>query len=272
MKQTIQKQPIPPYIFKAVIIDKSEDSRERLQNLLQELCCDEVQVRGTGECYESALSVIRQQQPDIVFLNPDLPGCQKSFDILHQFQAHERNFAVIVIANGLSFTLQAIKEGVTDYLVQPIDRDELKESIHKIIANRKKKLVITQSANNSILNDTAIDKNHSCPNILLKCHSHHYPIRVKDILYCQSIHKYTILYIQGSEPIKIRKNLSEFEDVLLRNGCFRVSRSTIVNKNHIQHFDCSHTASVYDRLLLTGNITIETPAKNRTAILQVLKR
>ena len=113
--------------LKAVIVDDEMHSRETLKNLVQEFCSD-VEVVGMAGSVKEALSIISAALPDLVFLDIELqPGT--GFDVLTQLK--DLNFDVIFTTAFEQYAIKAVKFSSLDYLLKPIDVEELQQAVEK---------------------------------------------------------------------------------------------------------------------------------------------
>ena len=116
-------------MIKAVIIEDERKSRELLNTLITRHCGD-IHIAGMAESVASGIALIRKQTPEIIFLDIAMPD-GSGFDLLEQL--HDINFEVIFTTATDRYAVKAIKYSALDYLLKPIDADELKTAVDKII-------------------------------------------------------------------------------------------------------------------------------------------
>jgi two-component system, LytTR family, response regulator len=114
--------------MKAVIIDDEKDSREILANYVGKYC-PEIQVCGFGESVETGMRVIKEHQPEIVFLDIEMPY-GNGFDLLER--ARDYSFETIFVTAFDHYAMQALNQSAAYYLLKPIDIDELIKAVEKI--------------------------------------------------------------------------------------------------------------------------------------------
>src|SRR3990172_2274111 len=115
-------------MIRAVIVEDEKKSREVLNKLIQKNCPD-LNVVGMAATVEEAVAVIKKEKPDLVFLDIELSD-GTGFDILEQVQG--LNFEVIFATAYDQYAIKAIKYSAIDYLLKPIDVDELKIAVEKL--------------------------------------------------------------------------------------------------------------------------------------------
>ena len=118
-------------MLKAVIIEDEERSRIVLQNLL-ETYCPEIEVVGAAESVANGIKTVRSLQPEILFLDVQISG-GTGFDVLEKL--HDVPVAVIFTTAYDHYALKAFKFSALDYLLKPIDIEELKAAVKKAVAN-----------------------------------------------------------------------------------------------------------------------------------------
>ena len=119
--------------LKAVIVEDEKHSRETLKNLIQEFCIN-IQVIGEAASVNEAVTIIKSKQPDVVFLDIELQT-GNGFDVLNQVS--NQNFEVIFTTAFEQYAIKAVKFSSLDYLLKPIDLEELQRAVEK--AQTKKK-------------------------------------------------------------------------------------------------------------------------------------
>src|SRR6188768_2170074 len=120
-------------MLNAVIIDDEKDSRDILANYLGKYCPD-VHVCGFGESVATGLEVIGKHNPEIVFLDIEMPY-GNGFDLLEK--AHPVNFETVFVTAFDNYAIQALNQSAAYYLLKPIDIDELVRAVEKIRAERQ---------------------------------------------------------------------------------------------------------------------------------------
>lgn len=202
-------------MLKAIIIDDEEFAREILKRLI-EVNCPELEIIGEANNIDKAYDLIKNSTPDLVFLDIHLAN-DNSFNLFKRF--NNINFDVVFTTGDSSYGIPAIKVNATDYLLKPIDLDDLKLAIDKVI--KKKSInVFSQPIINKTITLHIKDK--------VEC------IQVSDIISLQAQDNYTQITTFNGKNYLASKTLGDFEEMLKEISNFiRIHRSVIINKNYI---------------------------------------
>ena len=212
----------------AVIIDDEKHCRDVLQMLI-ERHCPEVTIDALCGDPEEALKVIERLQPQLVFLDVEMPG-MNGFELLES--CARRSFSVIFTTAYDQYAIKAIRHSALDFLLKPIDKDELVQSVQK---------ALTQTANSATKVDALLQflHQHVQPNerLALPTEDGLRMIPVKDITYCESAGGYTKVFMaQQSIPTLICRSLKEVEEALREKGFFRVHNSYLINLSYMHKY------------------------------------
>ena len=217
-------------MFRALIIDDIENSRITLMHDLERYC-PQIQIIGEASSVKTGLEKIQTLQPDVIFLDIQM-GDGTGFDLLTQVK--EINFQIIFTTALDSYGIMAIKFSALDYLLKPVDPDELVKAVAKLEQNKKSK-AIKDSINLLIENmkaTTAPGNKRIAIHSLEKVHM----IHIDEIIRCESQGAYTIFHLKPKEQILATKNLKEFECMLEPNGFIRVHHSHLINFAHLKEY------------------------------------
>ena len=216
--------------FNALIIDDMENSRATLAHDLKAYC-PQVNVVGEADGVKSGLALIAAKKPDVIFLDIEM-GDGTGFDLLNQIK--EVDFQIIFTTALDSFGIKAIKFSALDYLLKPIDPDELVRAVQKleqVPKNDSAKETLTMLLENMKQNIGPGNKRiaiHSIEKVHL--------VYVNDIIRCESQGAYTIFYLKNKEQILATKNLKEFEQLLEEHSFIRVHHSHLINFAYLKEY------------------------------------
>ncbi len=245
---------------KVVIIDDEPHCINRLNKLLVPAYNNMLTICGTAQTLGEASRLITIEQPDLVFLDVQI-GDQTGFDLLRGLRSV--NFAIIFTTAYENFAIQAIKFSAIDYLLKPVDEDDLNNALLKFMDNAKQKtaaekidalLVNTQSAN------TAPKK------IIVPTVSGFEFLDVADIVRCNSDINYTTIYLKNKQKLVVAKTLKEFESMLSPYSFFRIHNSHLVNLAYIKSYNKGKGGSV----LLTDGTELEVSSRRKDEFLKKL--
>lgn len=242
-------------MIKTLIVDDETSNRENLQQLLQVYAPD-VQICALSESVDDALRAIILHRPQLVFLDIQLHG-KSGFDLLKQLG--DIDFEIIFVTAYDQYGIQAIKFAALDYLLKPIDIDELKQAVDKA---RK---AIGQKHKNERLNhllDYLRDDKKAPARIALPMFSETRYVNIPDIVRCEADNTYTKFVITGGEQILVSKTLKEYADMLTGHGFIRAHQSHLVNMSYIKSWLREDGGS----LLLTDNTKIPVSKLNREKV------
>ena len=216
----------------AIIIDDEMSGREVLRKLIEKHC-PEVNVLRMLNSIDTGLSSIREDRPDLVFLDIQMPD-GSGFDLLNQLE--KIDFEIIFVTAHDDFAIRAFKYSAVDYLLKPLKVSELIDAVNKarirVEGNQKKE-------NLSFLSERVnpAKKNVLNNKMLLPTLGGYHITDVSDIAYCCSESNYTHFHFVDGKSILVSKTLKEFESVLLEHNFFRIHRSNIINLNCIAKYN-----------------------------------
>ncbi len=214
-------------MIKAVIIEDELHSRNFLNNLVAEFC-PEITVAGMAASVEEAVKLIQQTEPQIVFLDIEMQT-GTGFDVLQQLQ--KRNFHVIFTTAYDHYAIKAIKFSAVDYLLKPINLEELQAAVAKAIES------IEQTTGENQLE--LLIKNLRRPagedfSISLSTSEGIEFIQLSNIIRLEASGPYTTFFMKDGRKIMVSRNLKEYEMMLTDHGFFRVHNSHIINLKEVR--------------------------------------
>lgn len=224
-------------MIKAIIIDDEQKSRETIAAVLK-LHCKDVSVIAQAGDVKSGLDAIAQYPPDLILLDVKMPD-GTGFDLLQQLDAI--SFKIIFITAFEEYAVKAFKFSALDYILKPVDPNELASAIAKAEhALEKEKLSLQLNAFMANINNMA----REVKKIVLKTTDNIYVINVQDIIRCEADRNYTDFYLNGGKKLMVSVTLKEYDDLLKHYGFFRVHQSHLVNLNYIDRYEKGGGGSV----------------------------
>ena len=219
--------------MKAIIVDDEPKSHTALKSLIAEYH-EDIELVAFGYNVAEGCELIEKHQPDLVFLDVEMPD-GLGFDIFNKYP--EPEFQVIFITGHQHYAQTAIKFGALDYLLKPINKDELADAIEKAKKNREDKISREQL---EILWETLQNLNQQkLPSrIVISTQDGVFFRQVKDIIRLDASESYTDFILQSAPPkIIASQNIKKFEEQFEPYFEFmRVHRSHIVNLNFIDRY------------------------------------
>ena len=212
----------------AIIIDDEAKSRLALRQKLADYC-PQVSVIAEADNGQDGINLIEVHKPTIVFLDIEMPY-MTGFEMLQEIK--DKNFQVIFTTAYDQYAIKAIKFSAFDYLLKPVDIEELKTSVNKI-AEKENIQTIQQieSLQQNILQPKKQLHKLAIPTFegLLFCN-------INDVIRLESNRNYTNILVQNGQKILASKTLKEFEDILPEELFFRVHHSHLINLECIKKY------------------------------------
>jgi two-component system LytT family response regulator len=216
-------------MYKALIIDDIDSARVTLADDLK-THCPLIEVVGEANSVKTGIAAILEKKPDVVFLDIEL-GDGLGFEIL-EIISHI-DFQVIFTTGLDSYGIKAIKFSALDYLLKPINPEELVKAVAKLEHKYP-----GQNHNESIqllLENLREVKPHT-KRIALNSADKVHMVNVSDIIRCESDGSYTIFYLVNKEQIVVTKNLKEYETLLEEYAFIRVHHSHLINFAYLKEY------------------------------------
>lgn len=218
-------------MIKAVIVDDSPEARESLQADITRWVPD-VHIISTAGSMKEGLAKLKELQPDVVFLDIQL-GDGDGFSLLEQLGTTETH---VIFTTGLdSEGIRAIKFSALDYLLKPVDPDELVAAIEKLKEAQKKHSI----GENIKLLAEHLNGHSAKPGmrrLALNSADKVQVVRVDEIIRCESERNYTTFFLKDGKQIVVTRTLKEYEELLEPLGFVRVHHSHLINLEFLKEF------------------------------------
>jgi two-component system, LytTR family, response regulator len=214
-------------MLKALIVDDEPKARENLEILLHDFV-EGVEVVALCENISEAVEAVKLHSPDVVFLDIQLQR-ETGFDLLTKIK--EVNFEVIFTTAYTEYAIKAFKFSAIDYLLKPIDIDELKKAAAKVEKRVNNNMAgrLTQLVQNL---KHGSNENYK---IALPTLDGLVFVKISDILYCEASSNYTQIFT-NEEKYLVSKTLKEYDDLLSDHNFFRIHNSYLININSIKKY------------------------------------
>ncbi len=216
-------------MIKAIIIDDEHYGRQSLQQAVEQYC-PELGILQICESPEAGIAAINALKPDLVFLDVQMPN-MSGFDVLQKLSPID--FEVIFVTSYDQYAIKAIKFSAIDYLLKPVDIDDLIHAVQRakdnLQQNRKRQRY--QSVLHNLNYTSGKIEKLAVPTLEGIDF-----FRTDNIIYCEADGSYTTLYLSGHEKQVISKNLKDFENLLSGSGFCRVHNSYLINLSHVKKY------------------------------------
>jgi len=242
----------------AIIVDDEPYCCEVLSKLLEKYTKDVTIVAVCGSGMEG-IKAIQALQPALAFLDVEMP-MMNGFDMLEQLQSI--NFDLILTTSFDQYALKAIHFSAIDYLLKPIDREELQKAVKKVLLRSNNPLrqqldILLQKIRHPA---TTISK------IAMPTMEGLQMIPIASIISCQSDSNYTILLLANKQKIVVSRTLKETENMLEDHSFFRVHHSYLVNLNEVTKYIKGEGGY----LIMSDGSTVEVSRSKRELLLNRL--
>lgn len=215
-------------MIKAIIVDDELDCCETIAALLHGYCPG-VEVVGIYHNGAEALSPILHLLPDLVFLDVEMPR-MNGFEMLEQLP--QVNFDIIFTTSYDQYALKAIRFSAIDYLLKPVDREELQKAVQKVI-QRSQRTIAKQV---EILMQKLHHPSKTIGKIALPTMDGLQMIPIDSIISCQADSNYCILLLKNRKKIIVSSTLKDIEEILEEHSFARVHRAHVVNLNEVEKY------------------------------------
>ncbi len=215
-------------MIKAVIVD---DEPKAIQSLSWELTHfrDDIEVVKTFSNPEDAIDYLNFNTPDCLFLDIQMPTMD-GFQFLEKLD--NKDFAIVITTAYNEFAIKALKHEAIDYLLKPIDSDDLNDTVKKIKKYNKK------FYNSSKIEEalSVLNAKQDQKKIIINTDGKLIFLNVEDVIFVESDGNYCTIVTKDGQKILMTKKLKEVNDLLPEHYFFRIHNSYIVNLNKIKEF------------------------------------
>ncbi|MFY7990554.1 MAG: LytR/AlgR family response regulator transcription factor [Fluviicola sp.] len=243
---------------KALIIDDEQRTRELIAKMIESFDLG-IEAIPRGENVKSGLAAIQELKPDLVFLDIQMPD-GTGFDLLKAVP--EKNFEVIFITAHEEFAIKAIKFSALDYILKPIDPEELKAAVERAL--------ISMDEVKSEPQFEALQQNMQ-PNqkrrLVLKTQESVHVVDLDNIIRCEADRNYTSFFLSDGKKILVSRTLKDYETLLSGHNFLRVQQSHLINLNFVDRYDKGNGGAV---VMKDGSEVPLSPAK-RDVFFQILE-
>lgn len=247
-------------MLRTLIVEDEIPSQETLKNFLKEYC-PEVELLAVTDTVKEGVCLVNKLKPDLLLLDIALNN-GTGFDLLKQVQ--ERNFEVIFTTAYEHYALRAIKFSAIDYLLKPIDLDELQVAVKKVISKQ-------QSLNSNRQIDTLLSNllkhNIRQHTITLSTSEGLHFVVVEDIIRLEALGSYTQFHLINDKKIVVSKHLKEYERLLGDINFCRIHQSHLINIKAVVKYQKSDGGYV----LLKDNSKIKVSESKKDFFLMRMK-
>jgi two-component system LytT family response regulator len=215
-------------MIRAVIIDDEPNNIEVLQALLQAFY-NQVTIVATATNAAYGAAIIQQYNPDLVFLDIQMPD-RNGFDMLRSLSKYD--FEIVFVTAYDQYGIQAIKFSAIDYLLKPVQAEELRVAVDKVMEKLKTKQANLQVSN--LIDYVRTQQNKEEHSLALATVKEIKFVKTDQIIRCESENAYTVFHLANGQKLTISRPIYEYEELLDDYGFIRCHQSHLVNKKYIR--------------------------------------
>ena len=216
--------------MKAALIEDNPSVKRTLIQLIKDYC-PEVSIIGEAGNVKEGIQLLSNLKTDIVFLDVEMPD-GTGFDILKGLK--DIDFQVIFTTSHEKYAIKAIKYSAIDFLLKPVDPEELIEAVNKAKENINQSFTTEKIAN---LLKAVDNKSEEPQSLILRDKYGIQSVDLDEIIYLESHGSYTKFYLTSGETLMISKGLKEYESLLPADHFFRCHQSYLINMNYLKRYD-----------------------------------
>ncbi len=230
--------------IKAIIVEDEKASRVTLSNYLSKYC-PSVELVGEAENIEQGYSLIQEHKPQLVFLDVEMPY-GNAFDLLEKFD--EVSFEIIFVTAFSQYALQALHLSASNYLLKPLDIEQLIEAVEKVRQQITDKKHIKTS--NVLLENLNIEQKQ-LKKLVLPMLDGFEVVVLKEVIRLEANDNLCNIYLKDGSKRTVCRTLKFYENALEEYDFVRIHKSHIININNVKQYKKGKGGDV---ILLSGEI------------------
>jgi two-component system LytT family response regulator len=245
--------------IKSIIADDETDCIFLLREKISRYC-PEIHIVATATTHSSLIHEISENNPELLFLDIEMQE-GNIFELLNKTDLSACE--IIFVTAHEKYAIQAIRFSALDYLLKPIDAEDLKKAVSNAVEKIKSK-VKNQQLEVLLHNLNVQNKDKK---IALPSSKGMEFIRIKDIVYCKADNNYTTFFLADKSKIIVSKTIGEYEEILKEYQFIRIHQSHIINLNFLKSYTKGEGGSV----VLVDNTELEVSRRKKEEFLQKVK-
>lgn len=242
-------------MIRTIIVEDEPNNIIALQKTL-EVYCLEVEVVAVAENVKAGIEAIEKHQPDLVFLDIEMPD-GSGFDLLKHFE--KVHFQVIFVTAFNQYAIKAFQFSAIDYILKPINTELLIQAVHKVSSNPKHEDLEKMIEN-------LLDNREQIESLALPTFEGIQIEKLDNILYCESENNYTIFHLKEGGKIMVSRTLKEYDIILSENNFFRIHQSYLINLAEVKKYTKGEGGYVN----LSNNKSLDVSRRRKQPFLEAL--
>lgn len=215
-------------MYQTIIIDDDQLARRGLRRILEQNF-QEIEVLGEADSVASGLSLINELEPDLVFLDIEMPD-GTGFSLLEKLA--KINFKLVFTTSYSDYAITAFKYSAFDYIVKPVLIENVRSTINRIndipVLQEKRRIEVLKS---SLNHGSEADQTIALPDI-----NGFTIVKVIDILRCEGERNYSRIFFKNGTSLLVSRTLLDFDNLLVSHGFFRIHRSHLINLKNVNRY------------------------------------
>ena len=216
----------------ALIVEDELNSQELLKEIIEEYC-EGVKVVATAQGVAEALEKIAEYKPQLLLLDIELSDGD-GFQVLEQVE--EVDFDVIFTTAYDQYAIKAFKFAATDYILKPVDIEELQEAVKRIVEKRQNPDDNPASEQIQALIKNIRNIQQPFKRIVLPTSNGFTVVDPKDIVRCEADRNYTFIFLRDKRKILVSRTIKEYEEMLVDFNFFRIHQSHLINLAFLKNY------------------------------------
>lgn len=222
-------------MLKILIVDDEPKARKVITAILEKHFNNNVNI-STADSVKSAVETINNSKPDLILLDVQL-GDGTGFDVLSKLE--QTNFKIIFVTAYEQFAIKAFKFSAFDYILKPINPNELIQAIQRADE------VINKENIDIKLNILLSSRQKEAKKIVLKTADSLHVVNIQDIVRCEADGNYTCIYFNDKKKLLVSKTLREFDELFTEYEFFRVHNAHLINITYIERCEKTKGGNVF---------------------------
>jgi two-component system LytT family response regulator len=247
-------------VLRTLIIDDEAHMRESLAEMLK-MDCPGTRLVAEADGVKTGMEAIQQHQPDLVLLDIRMKD-GTGFDLLEKFE--NIDFKIIFITAYDEYAIKAIKFSALDYILKPVDPEDLRKAVDKAEEINQKEL----KAKLDTLSDNLKTNDQDKKKIILKTLDNIYLVGVKDIIHIEGEGRYSAIFLDSGEKVMVSVNLKFYQEMLEEYGFFRAHKSHLINLDRIYRFEKADGGYV----VLNNNVRIPVASRKKDELIELFEK
>ena len=247
--------------MKAILVDDEMDGIRTLQKML-ERHCPQVTIAAICSSAAAAKVQIETLQPDIVFLDIQMPG-KTGLELLTELSP--KNFEVIFVTAYNEYMLQALQFSAADYLLKPVDEDRLIGAVKRVQQRLEEdKKLPTPDVLQHNLGQVG---NPAEMRLCLPTLKGFIVLKLEEIIYCEAERSYTVFHLQNNKTVTVSKPLLDYDHLLKDTSFLRIHKSFLINLLNVREYQRGEGGVV----IMNNGVEIEVSRRKKDIFLMKVK-